>query len=150
MTTLISSDLPPALASDASVREFSEVILKLSMAFQEALRRLAEQDEDFPSEGYGMLTEVYGLRARANILYLTPSTHVVQSLNFSQTAVLGRLEEVLKCLNDVTDLHAVSSMLVSVITIASALGVGRAKVVEFLFETLCVDLESWKKLSLSN
>ena len=37
-----------------------------------------------------------------------------------------------------------SSILVSVITIASALGEGRAKVVEFLFETLCVDLESWK------
>ncbi|QTH15068.1 hypothetical protein C4C32_03935 [Pseudomonas corrugata] len=144
MTTLVSSDLAPALASDASVKEFSEVILHLSMAFQEALRRLAGQDEAFPSEGYGMLTEAYGLRTRANILYLTPSTHVVQRLNFSQTAMLGKLEEVLNCLDVITDLHTINSILVSVITIASALGEGRAKVVEFLFETLCTDLESWK------
>ena len=144
MTTLVSSDLSPALASDASVKEFSEVILHLSMAFQEALRRLAGQDEAFPSEGYGMLTEAYGLRTRANILYLTPSTHVVQGLNFSQAAMLGKLEEILNCLSDVTVLRTVNSILVSVITIASALGEGRAKVVEFLFETLCVDLESWK------
>lgn len=144
MPTLVSSDLSPALASDASVKEFSEVILHLSMAFQEALRRLAGQDEAFPSEGYGMLTEAYGLRTRANILYLTPSTHVVQALNFSQTVMLGKFEEILNCLSDVADLHTVNSILVSVITIASALGEGRAKVVEFLFETLCIDLESWK------
>ncbi|WP_338523598.1 hypothetical protein NUH87_28360 [Pseudomonas batumici] len=144
--TLISSDFSPALASDACVKEFSEVILHLSMAFQEALRRLAGQDEAFPSEGYGMLTEAYGLRTRANILYLAPSTHTVQALSFSQTTLLVKLEEVLDLLSAVIDLHTVNSILVSVMTIASALGEGRAKVVEFLFETLCADLESWKAL----
>lgn len=144
MATSVTSDLSPALGNDASVKEFSEVILHLSMAFQEALRRLAGQDEAFPSEGYGMLTEAYGLRTRANILYLTPSTHVVQALNFSQTAMLSKCKEIESCLGNVTDLHIVNEILVSVITFASALGGGRAKVVEFLFETLCADLESWK------
>ncbi|MFJ3483518.1 hypothetical protein ACIPL1_09050 [Pseudomonas sp. NPDC090202] len=144
MTTLVSSDLSPALASDASVKEFSEVILHLSMAFQEALRRLSGKNEAFTSEGYGMLTEAYGLRTRANILYLTPSTHVVQELSFSQRAMLDKFDEILSCLNEVSDLHTVNSILVSVITIASALGAGRAKVIDFLFETLCVDLSTWK------
>jgi len=143
MTTLVSSDQSHALASETSVKEFSEVILHLSMAFQETLRRLSGQDEAFPSEGYGMLTEAYGLRTRANILYLTPSTHVVKGLGFSQATMLEKFEEILNCLSDVMDLHTVNAILVSVITIASALGDGRAKVIEFLFQTLCVDLESW-------
>lgn len=144
MTVLESLDKSAALASEVGVKEFAELILHLSMAFQEALRRLAGQDEAFPSEGYGMLTEAYGLRTRANILYLTPSTHVVQDLSFTQAAMLEKFEEVLSCLGNVTDLHTVNAMLVSVITIASALGEGRAKVVGFLFETLCCDLELWK------
>ncbi|MEQ6928837.1 hypothetical protein [Pseudomonas mosselii] len=144
MTVLKSSSKSAALASEVSVKEFSELILHLSMAFQEALRRLAGQDAAFPSEGYGMLTEAYGLRTRANILYLTPSTHVVQGLNFTQSTMLEKFEEVLSCLGNVKDLHVVNSMLVSVLTIASALGDGRAKVVEFLFDNLCCDLDSWK------
>ncbi|MCS4065205.1 hypothetical protein [Pseudomonas putida] len=144
MTVLKSSSKSAALANEVSVKEFSELILHLSMAFQEALRRLAGQDKAFPSEGYAMLTEAYGLRTRANILYLTPSMHVVQDLNFTQAIMLEKLEEVLSCLGNVTDLHVVNAMLVSVITLASALGDGRAKVVGFLFETLCCDLDSWK------
>jgi len=144
MTILKSSGKSAALANEVSVKEFSELILHLSLAFQEALRRLAGQDEAFPSEGYGMLTETYGLRTRANILYLTPSTHVVQDLNFTQATMLEKFQEVLNCLGNVTDLHVVNAMLVSVLTIASALGDGRARVVEFLFETLCCDLDSWK------
>lgn len=144
MTGSVVLNTSPALATDANVKEFSEVILHLSMAFHDALRRLAGQDEAFPSEGYGMLTEAYGLRTRANILYLTPSTHVVRGLTFTQTAMLEKFEEVLRCLGDVVNLHTVNAVLVSVITIASALGEGRATVVEFLFETLCLDLEFWK------
>ncbi|MFK0093563.1 hypothetical protein [Pseudomonas sp. NPDC090592] len=144
MTMLKSSEKSAALANEVSVKEFSELILNLSMAFQEALRRLAGQDEAFPSEGYGMLTEAYGLRTRANILYLTPSTHVVQDLSFTQATMLEKFGEILSCLGNATNLHVVNVMLVSVLTIASALGDGRAKVVEFLFETLCSDLESWR------
>lgn len=144
MTVLKPSDKTAALASEVSVKEFSEQILHLSMAFQEALKRLADQDEAFPSEGYGMLTEAYGLRTRASILYLTPSMHVVQDLNFTQATMLEKFEEVSNCLGSATDLHVVNAMLVSVLTIASALGGGRAKVIEFLFETLCCDLDFWK------
>lgn len=144
MTVLKSSGKSAALASEDSVKEFSELILHLSMAFQEALRRLAGQNAAFSSEGYGMLTEAYGLRTRANILYLTPSTHVVKDLNFTQATMLEKFEEVLSCLGSATDLYIVNSMLVSVLTIASALGDGRAKVVGFLFESLCCDLELWR------
>lgn len=149
MTGSVVSNNSPALATDANVKEFSEVILHLSMAFHDVLRRLAGQDEAFPSEGYGMLTEAYGLRTRANILYLTPSTHVVRGLRFTQTAMLEKFDELLKYLGNVADLHTVNAILVSVITIASALGDGRATVVEFLFGTLCRDLEFWKGSSSS-
>lgn len=144
MTVLKPSGKFTALRSEINVKEFSEQILHLSMAFQEALRRLAGQDQAFPSEGYGMLTEAYGLRTRANILYLTPSTHVVQDLSFTQATLLEKFEEIMNCLDNAVDLHVVNAMLVSVITIASALGEGRAKVVDFLFETLCSDLDSWR------
>ncbi|MGE6384767.1 hypothetical protein ACQKEN_03720 [Pseudomonas sp. NPDC078416] len=143
MTNLIMSDLTPALASNVGVKQFSEVILRLSMAFQEALRRLAGQDEAFPAEGYGMLTEAYGLRTRANILYLTPSTHVVQGLSFSQRTMLDKFEKVFECLNKSAHLPTINSILVSVITIASALGPGRARIINFLFEALCADLLVW-------
>lgn len=144
MTGLVPTDVSPALACNACIKEFSEIILHLSIAFQDALKRLAEKDEAFPSDGYGMLTEAYGLRTRANILYLTPSTHVVLELSFTQAHMLKKFEELLKFISDVVDMRTINSLLVSVVTIASALGEGRAKVVEFLFETLCRDLESRK------
>jgi len=143
MKNLSSSGEVAALADEASVKEFSQVILHLSIGFQESLRRLSEQGEGFPSDGYGLLTEAYGLRARANILYLAPSVHVVQQLSFSQVVMLGKFNNILSYLKTVTDLHTLYAMLVSVVTFASALGAGRAKVVDFLFDTLCADMKFW-------
>lgn len=141
MVDIIPLKQVPALADDASVKEFSQVILHLSSGFQEALRRISEQDESFPSDGYGLLTEAYGLRARANILYLTPSMHVVQEVGFSQVSMLDEFNAVLGFLKSTSDFNKMNSMLISVITFASALGAGRARVLDFLFETLRADIK---------
>lgn len=145
MNTVRSVESISALSNDDRVKEFSQATLHLSMGFQEVLKRLSEQSKDFPSEGYGLLTEAYGLRARANILYLAPSMHVVTGLNFSQVELLDALSKVSNVLKSVVDLRVLNSMLVSVITFASALGAGRERVVNFLFDTLISDMELWIK-----
>ncbi|MFT2158577.1 hypothetical protein [Pseudomonas putida] len=126
-----------ALSNEVCVKELSDVLMRLSMEFQEALRRLAGHDKDFPAEGYSMLTEAYGLRTRANILFLTPAMHVVDALDFSQAELLEAFELVSKRLRLVDDLRAVNQILISVITFACSLGAGRGDVVNFLFRDIC-------------
>lgn len=136
----------PALANEDSVKEFSSRLLELVGVFQAALHSISETDRAFASSGYGVLMEVYGLRTRAYILMNEPGRHIVNSLNFSQQEMLSLFDKVSGAVLVANNLKIVSSMALSVATFTVSLGEDKAKVVNFLFKSLCDDVGEWAVL----
>lgn len=134
-----------ALANETSVKEFSVHLLGLADTSQKALHRLAESDSNFVVGAYGILVEVYGLRTRAYTLMNDSANHVVDSLEFSQTNLLelmGRVSHVVKLAKS----HSVAnSLVVSMATFSMSLSRDKAKVVNFLFQSICDDLDAWER-----
>ncbi|MCY1367987.1 hypothetical protein D9M69_549450 [compost metagenome] len=90
--------------------------------------------------------EVYGLRTRAYILMNEPGRHIVNSLNFSQQEMLSLFDKVSGAVLVANNLKIVSSMALSVATFTVSLGEDKAKVVNFLFKSLCDDVGEWAVL----
>ncbi len=134
-----------ALANEASVKEFSVHLLDLAGTAQKALHRLAESDSNSVAYAYGILVEVYGLRTRAYTLINDSANHIVDSLEFSQTNLLdlmGRVSHVIKLAKS----HSVAnSVVVSMATFSISLSRDKAKVVNFLFQSICDDLDAWER-----
>lgn len=139
-------DFLPALANENSVREFSSRLLELAGVFQAVLHNLSETDRAFATAGYGVLMEVYGLRTRAYILMNDPENHTVDSLGFSQREMLSILDKVSSVAPLANRVSVVGSMVLAVATFTVSLGADRAKVVNFLFKTLCDDVDEWMAL----
>lgn len=142
-------DFLPALANEDSVREFSSRLLELAGVFQAVLHNLSETDRAFATAGYGVLMEVYGLRTRAYILMNDPGNHIANSLGFSQQEMLSILDKVSSVVPLANRVSVVGSMILFVATFTVSLGEDRAKVVDFLFKTLCDDVDEcgWRCLA---
>lgn len=137
---LTEQGFPSALANNCCVREFASKLLDLAGVLQVKLHQLSEVDKSFSGAGYGVLMEIYGLRTRAYTLLNDPSSHVVSSLDFSQSDLLSLFDGVSGVVRAVNSLKDANSIVVSVATLTVSLGGDRAKVVKFLFNTLSDDV----------
>lgn len=134
-----------ALANEASVKEFSVHLLGLADTSQKALHRLAESDSNFVASAYGILVEVYGLRTRAYTLMNDSANHVVDSLEFSQANLLELMERVSHLIKLAGSHSVANSLVVSMATFSISLSRDKAKVVNFLFQSICDDLDAWER-----
>lgn len=137
-------DYLSALKDEACVREFSARLLDLTGVLQMALQRLSEIDKSFANIGYGVLTEVYGLRTRSYMLLNDSSGHTVGFLSFSQRDLLSLFDRIARVVRNTNDLGVIRSVVWSVATLAVSLGEGREKSVDFLFKVLCDDISGWE------
>lgn len=133
-----------ALVDEKLVREFSSRLLDLAGVLQAALHHLSGVDKSFAGAGYGVLMEVYSLRTRAYILLNDSSSHVVKSLDFSQHDLLSLFDRVSIVVRSLKSLKVVNSIVVSVATFTVSLGEDRARIVNFLFKSLCDDVAGWE------
>ncbi|MBC8648386.1 hypothetical protein GYM54_01360 [Pseudomonas sp. MTM4] len=130
----------PALATVECVREFSASLLQAADAYQRALHRISIDDLAFADSGYTVLTEVYGLRNRAYVLQNDAANHIVANLSFTQRDLMDLISRAAKAVNDAVSLKRLQSIVLSIATLTVSLGDDRAKVVEFLYESLRSDI----------
>ena len=130
----------PALATVESVKEFSASLLQAADVYQRALHRISINDLAFADSGYTVLTEVYGLRNRAYVLQNDAENHIVANLSFTQRDLVEIISRAAKAVNDAVSLKRLQSIVLSIATFAVSLGEDRAKVVEFLYESLRLDI----------
>ena len=134
----------PALATVECVKEFSASLLQAADAYQRALHRISINDLAFADSGYTVLTEVYGLRNRAYVLQNDAANHIVTNLNFTQRDLVDLVSRAAEAANVAVSLKRLQSIVLSIATFTVSLGEDRAKVVEFLYESLrsvILDLE---------
>ncbi|UPQ83624.1 hypothetical protein M0M42_04235 [Pseudomonas knackmussii] len=130
----------PALATVECVKEFSASLLQAADAYQRALHRISINDLAFADSGYTVLTEVYGLRNRAYVLQNDAVNHIVTSLHFTQRDLVDLVSSAAKAATDAVSLKRLQSIVLSIATFTVSLGEDRAKVVEFLYESLRSDI----------
>lgn len=130
----------PALANAECVKEFSASLLQAADAYQRALHRISINDLAFADFGYTVLTEVYGLRNRAYVLQNDAENHIVANLRFTQRDLVNLISRAAKTVNDAVSLKRLQSIVLSIATFTVSLGEDRAKVVEFLYESLRLEI----------
>jgi len=131
----------PALSSIANVKQFSMSLLETAAAFQAALHRLSATDTAFADSGFAVLTEIYGIKARAFVLQNDPANHALSGLDFPQSDLLALFDDVTeKITHPAMSLSLLRSIVVSVATFSVSLGEGREAVVDFLYSILKRDI----------
>lgn len=128
----------PALATAENVFALASALSKLADDLHQSLRRLAVAPSGDATIAYALLTEEYALRARTRVLQNDVGRHILSEINFSQTALIEALEVVAKRLGDANSLEVVQSIVSDLITFASAISPGKARVVNFLARELGV------------
>lgn len=130
-----------ALSSIASVKEFSMRLLESAAAFQAALHGISAADTAFADAKFAVLTEIYGVKARAFVLQNDPANHVLGGLGFSQSDLLALFDDVtVKTTHPAISLSMLRSIVISVATFSVSLGEGREEVVDFLYTILSRDI----------
>ncbi|HRQ58630.1 MAG TPA: hypothetical protein PLN31_14550 [Azoarcus taiwanensis] len=128
----------PALATAENVSALANALSKLADKLHHTLRRLTAEPSGDATIAYALLTEEYALRARANILHNDAGQHTLPDVNFSQAALIETLEAVERRLGEASSLEVVQSIVSDLITFASAINPGKAKVLNFLAQELGV------------
>lgn len=121
-----------ALSSVDEVVDFARMLSSSAETLHSSLKRLTASAGGDTGLGYSVLTEEYALRARANILFHDGHRHVVHGAQFTQAELadaMHSVEERIKCASSLNDLLRAATDL---ITFASAIAAGNAKVLNFL------------------
>lgn len=121
-----------ALSTVEDVMALAGALTSVGDKLHEALRRLTISQSGDTSLAFALLTEEYALRARINVLQNDAAHHVIADVNFSQGALLSTLRNVEMQLTQAESLERVRSTLSDLITFASSVTPGKAKVVNFL------------------
>ena len=136
-----SSSTKPALLTPQDVQELSQGLTHVADALHNALRTLTANPNPDPSLAYALLTEEYALRARINILINDLDRHTVSGLTFSQTELLRLLDEKSRQVVETDSLETVRSVVSDLITLASAIVPGKARIINFLVAEMSANLE---------
>lgn len=126
------TDKHPALATSNDIIALAEALSKLADNLHAALRRLTAQPDGDKSIAYSLLTEEYALRARTNILRNDAPRHTMEGLNFCQASLMQTLSQIGASLHEASTLEVVRSIASDLITFASAINPGKARIVNFL------------------
>lgn len=122
----------PALATPNDVIALANSFRKLADNLHRTLRRLTSQPDGDNALAYGLLTEEYALRARTNMLLNDASQHTIEGLNFSQASLMRALTLLADALLKASTLEATRSIASDLITFATAINPGKARIVNFL------------------
>ena len=128
----------PALTTTHDIIALAEALNRLADKLHETLRRLTSQPSGDTTIAYALLTEEYALRARTNILRNDAQRHTLEGLDFGQAALIKTVDRIEADLHQAMTLELVRSILSDLITFASAINPGKAKVVNFLAKELGV------------
>lgn len=131
-------DHPPALSTPADVVELAEALNRVADKLHETLRRLTGQATGDTTLAYALLTEEYALRARTNILRNDAHRHTLDGLAFGQTAMMATFDRIEADLLAGRTLEEIRSIVSDLITFASSITPGKARVLNFLAQELGV------------
>ena len=122
----------PALATLKDVTEFARMVVALADSVHAALKRLSASSAKDPDLGYSVLTEEYAIRARANILLNDSARHTVESAGFSQLDLRNFMVSTDRRIDECASLAELLALSTDLITFASAVSAGNAKVLKLL------------------
>ena len=127
-----------ALTTPDDIIALAEALSRLADGLHDTLRRLTAAPSGDATTAYALLTEEYALRARTNILRNDAQHHTLDGLSFEQAALMKTIEQIDADLKSATTLPAIRSLLSDLMTFASSINPGKAKVVNFLAQELGV------------
>lgn len=127
-----------ALATLEDVTEFARMVLATADSVHAALKRLSASSAKDPDLGYSVLTEEYAIRARANILLNDSVRHTVADAGFSQADLRHFMVSTTKRIGECTSMAELLSTSTDVITFASAVSSGNARILTHLSQALGV------------
>lgn len=127
-----ASPWAPALTTLDDVTEFARMVLATADTVHAALKRLSASPAKDPDLGYSVLTEEYAIRARANILLNDSVRHTVEDTSFSQTDLRNFMISTERRIGECTSMAALLSASTDVITFASAVSSGNARILTHL------------------
>lgn len=127
---------PSALSTPDDVITLAEALNRLADKLHEALRRLTGQATGDTTLAYALLTEEYALRARTNILRNDAHRHTLDELDFGQTAMMHTFDRIEADLQSARTLEEIRSIASDLITFASSITPGKARVMNFLAKEL--------------
>jgi hypothetical protein len=142
---MIKLTITPALSSVERIQEAADCFFAISDALH---RRLVAGGFDEghlnPSiEVYGILTDEYGLRARASILRNDANFHIVENASKDQQSLLSALKKATLALEKINNIRELRSIVVSISTLCVAISPGKGGVVDFLLSQLQSDLSNY-------
>lgn len=122
----------PALDTLKDVTEFAHMVVALADSTHAALKRLTASSAKDPDLGYSVLTEEYALRARANILLNDSARHMVERAGFTQSNLRDFMVSTDGRIAECASLTELLAMSTEMITFASAVSSGNARVLTLL------------------
>ena len=108
------------------------MVVALADSVHAALKRLSASSAKDPDLGYSVLTEEYAIRARANILLNDSARHTVESAGFSQLDLRNFMASTDRRIDECASLAELLALSTDLITFASAVSAGNAKVLKLL------------------
>lgn len=108
------------------------MVVALADSVHAALKRLTASSAKDPDLGYSVLTEEYALRARANILLNDSARHMVERAGFSQSNLRDFMASTDRRIAECASLTELLAMSTEMITFASAVSSGNARVLTLL------------------
>lgn len=108
------------------------MVVALADSTHAALKRLTASSAKDPDLGYSVLTEEYALRARANILLNDSARHMVERAGFTQSNLRDFMVSTDGRIAECASLTELLAMSTEMITFASAVSSGNARVLTLL------------------
>lgn len=130
--------LAPALSTLEDVTEFARMLLATADSVHAALKRLSASSAKDPDLGYSVLTEEYAIRARANILLNDSARHTVESAGFKQADLREFMVSTDRRIGDCASLADLLATSTDLITFASAVSSGNARILKVLAQAFGV------------
>ena len=126
-----------AFSSEEKVQEFANNIIRISDATHHALRRLSNEILTNDSiTSYGLLTEEYALRSRANILKIEAKRFVILDSALLQSELAASLVKIEEMIGNVSTLSKLADLLIAILLFANSVVSRRNNVIEFMYSEM--------------
>jgi len=130
-----------ALSNEKNVIEVADHFYTIANALHFRLSTKARAESENLEDLYSLLTEEYGLRARAGILRNSAKTHIVSDSTATQVELCEALSHATTKIPEIAEIAQLRTLTKTVSTLCVCISPGKGRVIDFMLQELLRDLD---------